>query len=138
MSRPLGIVLAGLLVTLGGVGCGADEMPDNTRLLEAFEQGRTGVWVSGHGRVAQVLADETTPIGFPRQRFNVRVNDQLTVLVRHSMTESGPVPVQRGDTIAFHGRYEFDASGGTISLTHHDASQPGSGGWIRHEGVTYE
>ncbi len=138
MSRPIGVVLVSLLVTLGGVGCGANELPDNSRLLEAFEDGRTGVWVSGHGRIAQVLADETTTIGFPRQRFNVRVEDQLTVMVQHSLTESGRVPAERGDTIAFQGRYEFNASGGTISHTHRDPSQPGSGGWIRHDGVTYQ
>ncbi len=138
MSRRFGVVLASLLVTLRGVGCGADELPDNSRLLDAFEQGRTGVWVGGHGTIAQVLADETTTIGFPRQRFNVRVDDQLTVLVQHSLTESGRVPAQRGDVIAFQGRYEFNASGGTISHTHRDASQPGSGGWVRYDGVTYQ
>ena len=137
MSGRFGVVLVSLLVTLGGAGCGGNELPDNSRLLTAFEEGRTGVWVSGHGTIAQVLADETG-IGFPRQRFNVRVGDSLTVLVLHTMTESGRVPAQRGDTIAFAGRYDFSASGGFISLTHRDPSQPGSGGWIRHDGVTYE
>ncbi len=137
MSRPFGVVLVSLLVTLGVMGCGGNELPDNSRLLAAFDDGRTGVWVSGHGTIAQVLADETTTIGFPRQRFNVRVEEQLTVLVQHSLTESGRVPAQRGDVIAFQGRYEFNASGGTISHTHRDESQPGSGGWVRHDGVTY-
>jgi hypothetical protein len=138
MSRHFGVVFASLLVTLGGVGCSANELPDNSRLLEAFEQGRTGVWVSGHGTIAQVLADESTTIGLPRQRFNVRVDDQLTVMVVHSLTDSGRVPAQRGEAIAFQGRYEFNASGGTISHTHRDASQPGSGGWVRYNGVTYQ
>jgi hypothetical protein len=138
MKRHFGVVLVGLLVTIGGVGCGGNELPDNARLLAAFEEGRTGVWVSGHGTIAQVLADETTTIGFPRQRFNVRVEDQLTVLVQHSLTEAGRVPAERGDVIAFQGRYEFNASGGSISHTHRDTSQPGSGGWIRHDGQVYQ
>ncbi len=136
MSRRFGVVLVSLLVALGGVGCG-NELPDNARLLSAFEEGRTGVWVSGHGTIAQVLADETG-IGFPRQRFNVRVEGQLIVLVTHLLTDSGRVPAQRGDVIAFQGRYDFNASGGTVSHTHRDESQPGSGGWIRHDGVTYQ
>ena len=137
MPRRFGVVLFSLLVTLGGVGCGGNELPDNARLVAAFEDGRTGVWVSGHGTIAQVLADGSG-IGFPRQRFNVRIDDGLTVLLMHTMTESGRVPAQRGDVIAFQGRYEFGASGGTITMTHHDPAQPGGGGWIRHEGVVYE
>lgn len=136
MSGRFGVVLISLLVTLGGLGCSGNELPDNERLLTAFEEGRTGVWVSGHGTIAQVLADETG-IGFPRQRFNVRINDGLTVVLTHAMTESGRVPAQRGDVIAFQGRYEFSASGGFISLTHRDSEQPGGGGWLRHDGVTY-
>ena len=137
MSRRFGVVLFSLLVTLGVVGCGGNELPDNARLVAAFEDGRTGVWVSGHGTIAQVLADESG-IGFPRQRFNVRINDGLTVLVMHTMTESGRVPAQRDDVIAFQGRYDFSASGGTISVTHHDPAQPGGGGWIRHDGEVYK
>lgn len=134
--RLVRVVLISLLVASGGFGCGGNELPDNERLLDAFENGRTGLWVRGHGTVSQVLPDET--VGFARQRVMVRINDSLRVLVQHSTANSVPVPFERGDVIAFQGRYEFDGSGGTISLTHSDPDQPGGGGWIRHKGILYE
>ncbi|MFW5926435.1 MAG: DUF3465 domain-containing protein [Wenzhouxiangella sp.] len=111
-------------------------MPDNERLVEAFENGRTGLWVSGHGTVSQVLSDEM--LGFPRQRIMVQVTDSLRVMVQHSMLDSVRVPVERGDVIAFQGRYEFNGNGGNVTLTHSDPEQPGGGGWIRHAGITYD
>lgn len=136
MMRLMRVVLISLLVTLGVVGCGGDELPDNERLLGAFENGRTGLWVSGHGTVSQVLSDEM--LGLPRQRIMVQIDDSLRVMVQHLVMGSMRVPVERGDVIAFQGRYEFNGNGGTVSLTHSDPEQPGGGGWIRHKGITYD
>lgn len=137
MIRRTTVVLISLLVTIGVAGCGGDELPDNTRLLNAIEEGRTGIWVSGHGTVTQVLGDQT--IGLPRQRFMVHIDDSAPrVMVQHVLSESTRVPVERGDAVSFQGRYEWSGSGGLISLTHRDPDQPGSGGWIRHKGVLYD
>jgi len=112
-------------------GCtGGDELPDNERLLEIFREGRTGVWVSGHGTATQVLADDA--IGPPRQRVVLRINDELQqVVLYHSLADSERVVVEPGDIVAFQGRYDFNGRGGTISLTHADPDQPGGGGWVR-------
>lgn len=136
MIRRLSWVVIALFVASVLSGCADDDLPDNSRLLDAFEQGRTGVWVSGHGTVSQIQPD--TSIGLPQQRFMVRIDDSLRVLVFHSLVESQRVPVERGDTVSFQGRYEFNASGGVILRTHLDPGQPGDGGWIRHEGVVYD
>ncbi len=116
--------------------CGGSSLPSNDRLIDAFQEGRTGIWVSGHGTVAQMPADELG--NTPRQRFAVRISPNLTVLVRHELDESLRVPAQRGDTLAFQGYYEWDGSGGTISRTFADASRAGGGGWIEHEGTRYD
>ncbi|QOC22685.1 DUF3465 domain-containing protein [Wenzhouxiangella sp. AB-CW3] len=137
-GRCFTVVLVGLLVALGGTGCGGEDLPDNARLVAAFDEGRTGIWVSGHGTVTQVLADESLAIGLPRQRFNVQIADSLSVIVYHSSSEGRRVPAQRGDMVAFQGRYEWNARGGEVTRTHADHAQAGGGGWIRHEGQTYK
>ncbi len=128
-------LLAGMILTLSG--CGGDSLPDNERLLQAFEQSRTGVWVSGHGTVTQILPDLNG--NNPRQRFNVAIEGQTwQLLLINELDGSERVPVERGDVVAFQGRYDFFASGGTLSLTFADPAQPGGGGWIEHKGRRYD
>ncbi|MCA1778196.1 MAG: DUF3465 domain-containing protein [Xanthomonadaceae bacterium] len=128
-------VLPGLLVFASLAGCGGDSI-SNERLLDAFEDGRTSIWVSGQAPVSQILGDEG--IGGPHQRFVLRLNEGVTIIVRHSLQASERVPVERGDSVRFHGRYDWEASGGIISLTHSDPEQPGGGGWVEHKGVRYD
>lgn len=131
-------VLMIMVLVIGVVGCGGgDVQPDNERLLNAFEQGRTGVWVSGHGTVMQLIGDETIA-GAVHQRIMVDVDGKLNLLVRHSVEESERVPVTQGEIVAFQGRYEFNGRGGTVGHTHHDPEEPGGGGWIRYKGETYD
>lgn len=137
MSSPVRVLMTILLV-IGVTGCGGgDALPDNERLLSAFEQGRTGVWVSGHGTVQQLLGDETIP-GRSNQRMTVLVGDSLNIIVRHSLEDSDRVPVQQGDTISFHGQYEWNGRGGIMNFTHYSQDAPGNGGWIRHDGTRYD
>lgn len=130
-------VLLVMFLVLGVAGCGGgDALPDNQRLIEAFEQGRTGIWVSGHGTVNQLIGDETVD-GEIHQRLVVRVSDGLSLIIRHSVEASDRIPLQQGDTVAFQGRYEWNGRGGMLARTHHDPEQPGGGGWIRHKGTLY-
>jgi hypothetical protein len=108
-------------------------MPDNERLLAAFANGQTGVWVSGHGTVVRPLGS-----ALDNQRFLVRVNDQLSLVVRHQVGSLGPVPADSDDVISFQGRYEFHGGGGELILTHADANNPGGGGWIELNGTRYQ
>ena len=132
MMRRFGVLLIAMFAVVIG-GCGGDAMPSNDRLLSAFSEGRTGVWVSGHGVVVRGLSSDENS-----QRFLVRVDDELSLVVRHSTEASGVVPIERGDRIAFQGRYEFHGGGGEILFTHADPDQPGGGGWILHDGNRYD
>ena len=125
------LALASLLVA-----CGGNSLPDNERLVEVFNEGQTGVWISGHGTVTQLPPDDATPS--PAQRIVVRINDNFTVVLRHALDHSERVPAEKGDTVAFQGRYEWDARGGLVSFTYADEDQPGGGGWIELEGTRYE
>ncbi|MFU8878569.1 MAG: DUF3465 domain-containing protein [Wenzhouxiangellaceae bacterium] len=128
------LMIASVLV-LGG--CGGETPISNDRLIESFEQGRTGIWVSAEAPVSVLLGDETIA-GRLHQRFAIRPNDEITIQVRHSVVDSERVPVQVGDIIRVQGYYQWDARGGFISRTFHDPSQPGSGGWVEHKGQRYE
>ncbi len=133
MLRRFGVVLMGLLVALALAACGQDELPDNSRLEGAFAEGRTGIWVSGHGTVVRPLGSDAAS-----QRFLLRISDDLSVVLRHQVGEAGPIPAERNDVIAFQGRYEFHGGGGEVILTHADPAQPGGGGWVVHQGQRYE
>ena len=133
MVRRFGVVFMGLLLALATAGCGQEELPDNSRLQDAFAEGRTGIWVSGHGTVIRPLGSDATS-----QRFLLRVGDDLSIVLRHQIGDSGPVPAERDDILAFQGRYEFHGGGGEIILTHADPAQPGGGGWVMHQGTRYE
>lgn len=113
-------------------GCGGETLPDNDALEAAFAQGRTGVWVSGHGTVVRELSGDAAV-----QRFQVRINPGLSLVIVHRVGSAGRLPVERGDTLAFHGRYEFHGAGGELGLTHADPAQPGGGGWLRHRDILY-
>ncbi|TVS12457.1 MAG: DUF3465 domain-containing protein [Wenzhouxiangella sp.] len=121
------------LLAVSLAACRGESLPDNESLETAFAQGRTGVWLSGHGTVVRELVGDATS-----QRFQVRVSPGLSIVLRHSVQDAGRVPAERGDTIAFHGLYEFHGGGGEISLTHADSDRPGGGGWILHRGIRYD
>jgi hypothetical protein len=122
------------LLALGWIimlfGCSGGSTPSNDRLEQAFAQGRSGVWISGHGTVVRELGGTSA-----EQRFQVRIGDELTIVLRRDIQAASRINVQPEDRLAFHGRYDFHGGGGTVSLTHPDPSQPGGGGWIEVNGV---
>jgi len=127
--------LIGLCLVLWG--CGSGEVPlSNERLIESFQQGRTGIWVSAEAPVQNLLGDED--IGGAYQRFTIRLNDGIVVQIRHLLDESTRIPVARGDVVRAQGYYEWDARGGFISRTYADPDQPGGGGWVEHKGTRYD
>ncbi|MGB0515116.1 MAG: DUF3465 domain-containing protein [Wenzhouxiangellaceae bacterium] len=128
------IVAAGLV--LGGCGDRPVEI-SNDRLIESFEQGRTGIWVSAESTVDERFADEVIS-GKPHQRFSINLTDNAVVQVHHSLSDAERVPVQAGDTVRVQGYYQWDARGGFISRTFSAPSEPGGGGWIEHKGIRYD
>ena len=136
MRSSVSLTLLTLCLVLGG--CGQGDAPiSNERLIESFQQGRTGIWVSAEAPVTQVVGDEAIG-GTTYQKFVIRPNEEIAVQVRHSLDDSTRVPVERGDTVRVQGYYEWDARGGFISRTYADPEQPGGGGWIEHDGERYD
>lgn len=126
-------IIARLLMAalvLVGVGCSGGSGPSNERLEQAFADGRSGIWLSGHG----ILVRELGTTG-SEQRFQVRISEDLSIVLKRDIEAASRISAQPEDRLSFHGRYEFHGGGGTVSRIHPDPSQPGGGGWIEVNGV---
>jgi hypothetical protein len=134
MRRPEGpkrIVYIALVavVAIWLTACGGSET-SNDGLESAFAEGRSAVWVDGYGTIVRELGSTGA-----EQRFQVRINDELTIVLLRDTDAASPITASQGDRIGFHGRYDFHGGGGTVSRVHPDPSQPGGGGWVELNGV---
>jgi hypothetical protein len=86
--------------------------------------------------VMRLLPDDTE--GARHQRFLVRVEDGLTILVAHNRDLAARVPVQAGDSVVLQGEYVWNPRGGVIHWTHHDPEHRHQPGWIEYHGHRYE
>ena len=134
MRRSLPFVIA-LCLSLAGCVPAPQTRDDTDVIADAFARGRSDVWVESHGTVTRLLADDRE--GSRHQRFIVELSNGQTLLFAHNIDLAPRVPVERGDTVAFRGEYEWNDRGGVIHWTHHDPSNRKPGGWIRHRGTSY-
>jgi len=139
------VVLAGL--TAPGCASSADEAHPgavtssvaggDAALARAFDDRAHDLPVEGRGTVTRLLADDTE--GDRHQRFIVRLASGQTLLIAHNIDVARRIEALReGDVVAFRGVYEWNAEGGLVHWTHHDPDGSHAGGWLRHEGRTYE
>lgn len=108
---------------------------ENTTLAQAFLHKQSHVWLQGHGEVVKLLADDTQ--GARHQRFLLRVSAEQTLLFAHNIDLAPRAEVNIGDQVQFKGEYIYNPKGGILHWTHHDP-QGREGGWIKHNGQTYE
>jgi hypothetical protein len=103
----------------------------------AFANRLSNQQLEGRGTLARTLADDNH--GSRHQRFIVRLASGRTLLVSHNIDLAPRIEgLREGDTVDFHGEYEWSAKGGVIHWTHRDPQGRHPGGWIRHEGQTYQ
>jgi hypothetical protein len=106
-------------------------------LQDAFDNKRSNIWLAGSGEVINILSDDNK--GSRHQRFLVKVNPSQTLLIAHNIDLAERVSnLQAGDMIQFYGEYEWNEKGGVIHWTHHDPANKKSGGWIKHNNITYQ
>ncbi len=106
-------------------------------LATAFESRQSNLQVKGQGVVARVLSDDRD--GSRHQRFILRLVSGQTVLIAHNIDLAPRIPgIENGDTVEFHGEYEWNPRGGVIHWTLHDPAGRHVGGWLKHEGRTYQ
>lgn len=106
-------------------------------LQQAISNGQSDVQVRGEGVVVKVLPDDLD--GSRHQRLLVRLSGGQTILIAHNIDLAPRVAnLRAGDTLAFFGEYEWNEKGGVVHWTHHDPGGRHIGGWLEHEGKTYQ
>ncbi|MCE5263231.1 MAG: DUF3465 domain-containing protein [Deltaproteobacteria bacterium] len=122
----------GFISTFRGEGTRSEQL-----LQSAFENRQSNVQVGGSGVVAKILSDDRQ--GSRHQRFILRLSSGQTVLVSHNIDLAPRVDALReGDTVEFFGEYEWNSKGGVVHWTHHDPDGRHQGGWLKHQGSTYQ
>ena len=110
---------------------------DDSSLRSAIAQRQRDVLVQGHGEVIKLLPDDHE--GSRHQRILLRLPMGGTLLVAHNLDLAPRLAdVERGDTIEFQGEYIWNDKGGVLHWTHHDPARRHPGGWLRHDGRTYQ
>lgn len=105
-------------------------------LAVLFNARRSGVMVTVSGTIIKTLSDDND--GSRHQRFLIKPQPGLTVLVAHNIDLAPRVPLRQGDRIALRGQYEWNEKGGVLHWTHHDPAKRHDEGWIEHEGKRYQ
>ena len=87
--------------------------------------------------VKKLLPDDNE--GSRHQRFILSLPSGQTLLIAHNVDLAPRIPgLQVGDAVAFSGEYEWNSPGGVLHWTHHDPQRRHPGGWLQHEGKTYQ
>jgi len=106
-------------------------------LQQAFANKQSDIQVKGTGTVNKLLRDDLE--GSRHQRFILALGSGQTVLISHNIDLAPRVNgLKKGDTVEFYGEYEWNPQGGVIHWTHHDPGGRHVGGWLKHQGNTYQ
>jgi hypothetical protein len=93
--------------------------------------------VQDSGKVVKILADDNR--GSRHQKFLVKISSGQTLLFAHNIDLAPRIDdIQVGDFLRFRGEYVYNPKGGVMHWTHHDPQGRHFGGWIKHNGNTYQ
>ena len=110
---------------------------DVANVANAYMRHQSDVQVQDQGKVVKLLPDDNK--GSRHQRFIVRVEEGLTILIAHNIDLAPRLnKLKQGDHISFYGEYEWNEKGGVVHWTHRDPRGHHPAGWIKHKGVTYQ
>ena len=106
------------------------------KLKKGKNQTDSQFWIGLNAKVIKLLKDDLS--GSRHQKFLIRADTNLTLLVSHNIDLAPRVPVKQNDYISLQGRYEWNNRGGVIHWTHHDPKGKKAGGWISVNGKKYK
>ncbi|BFM13294.1 DUF3465 domain-containing protein [Simiduia litorea] len=110
---------------------------DSNTVKNAYENRHSNVQVKGSGTVIRILPDDNE--GSRHQKFILQLSSGQTLLVAHNIDLAPRInSISNGDSVLFYGEYEWNSKGGVIHWTHHDPNGRHVGGWLKHNGRTYQ
>lgn len=131
-SKFLLALILGSLAVIPSVSMANDQV-----LKQAYQSQQSDVQVRGSGVVIRVLRDDN--VGSRHQKFLLELESRQTLLVAHNIDLAPRVAnLNVGDRIEFNGEYEWNSKGGVLHWTHHDPQGRHEGGWLKHNGRTYQ
>lgn len=114
-----------------------DSSAGNNDISAAYKSQRSDVQVSGVGTVIVILKDDLK--GSRHQKFILKLDNKLTLLVAHNIDLAPRISaLKKGDSVEFYGEYEWSQKGGIVHWTHRDPHNKHIGGWLKHNGRTYQ
>ena len=130
-ANALSIVSNGLIRSQGTTSGGDDS------IAQAFANRASDIQVEGQGTVVRILEDDLD--GSRHQRFIVELASGQTLLIAHNIDLAPRIKeLELGDKVSFNGEYVWNEKGGVIHWTHHDPNRRHVGGWLKHNGNTYQ
>jgi hypothetical protein len=106
-------------------------------IQSAYNNQQSDIQVRGEGVVTKILPDDHE--GSRHQRFILRLSHGQTLLVAHNIDLAPRIKrLNKGETVRFFGEYEWNSKGGVLHWTHHDPAGRHIGGWLKHDGQTYQ
>ena len=107
------------------------------QVLQAWQGRRSSVQVNGSAVVSRILPDDNE--GSRHQKFILRLSNGNTLLIAHNIDLAPRIGgLREGDMVEFYGVYEWNEKGGVVHWTHHDPRGRHVGGWLKHNGQTYQ
>lgn len=106
-------------------------------IQEAYNNHKSDVQVQGVGTVVRILSDDNK--GSRHQKFILKLSSGQTILIAHNIDLAPRInSISNGDQIQFYGEYEWNKKGGVVHWTHKDPNGYHVGGWLKHNGKTYQ
>lgn len=111
---------------------------DDTKLIQQlFRSMASDRIVEAEGEVVRVLPTDNE--GDRHQVFLLELANGITLKISHNIDLAPELPgLREGDTVRFHGEYEYNEKGGVVHWTHRDPAGRHEHGWLEHGGKRYE
>jgi hypothetical protein len=107
------------------------------QVVEAYRNHQSNVQVTGGAVVSRLLPDDNE--GSRHQKFILQLSSGKTLLIAHNIDLAPRIGnIREGDFVEFCGEYEWNEKGGVVHWTHHDPARRHVGGWLQHNGRTYQ
>ncbi len=108
----------------------------DTRLQTAFRNRQSNLQVQGEEVVIKTLPDDLD--SSRHLKFILKLSTDNTLLAHNIDLAPRISGLRAGDTVEFHGEYEWNPKGGGIHWKYHDPDNRCIGGWLMYRGRAYQ